>query len=604
VSTGSDTVTQEQSSADGGRWHWYSPHRAIVLVGVILTVIALAGGFLGVANASKAESLTAEMSQRYLVLQDPVRELRGSAEAFQVLAVEAFNNAVVPATLVPAAEAASQNATKTFNTLERLLASTGDTNLAPHLAARMAAFVAAQNTLGAFLAGGPQTAQTAQLAKVEEATQASLDATLASLQDTISARLITTAEQAHAAASRAREELLWSIVIGIVLAAAVILVLTRHAVRVEREQDKQEAIQSDIAQRISFEGSLQSALEMSRAESSVFDLVSEALSQAAPGMRSELLLADSSKAHFRQVLVGSAQADDVGCGVMSPDGCPAASRARTMVFPDSTALDACPNLRGRGCSALCVPMGIGGNSVGVFHVTTEDGSPPSEVVRRNVEVVARRTSERLAMLRAFEVSQTQANSDSLTGLLTRRSLETAVRELHATGTPYSVAYGDLDHFKDLNDVFGHATGDRALRTFSQVLRDSLRPADIPGRYGGEEFVIVLPECPVDEARQVLERVRERMAERIVIAELPGFTISFGLASSEQAGTFDEVVALADAALLAAKGGGRDQIVTATGDGQPATTPLAVRAGLDTSIESVGDGDGVGHGLGLETSQRN
>ena len=92
------------------------------------------------------------------------------------------------------------------------------------------------------------------------------------------------------------------------------------------------------------------------------------------------------------------------------------------------------------------------------------------------------------------------------------------------------------------------------------------------------------------------------AERIVIAELPGFTISFGLASSEQAGSFDEVVALADAALLAAKGGGRDQIVTATGDGQPAPTPLAVRARLDTSMEP--DGDGVSHGLGLGAPQRN
>ena len=242
-----------------------------------------------------------------------------------------------------------------------------------------------------------------------------------------------------------------------------------------------------------------------------------------------------------------------------------------MVFADSTALDACPNLRGRHCSALCVPMSIGGNSVGVFHVTAEDGAPPSDTVEKDVEVVARRASERLAMLRAFEVSQTQANSDSLTGLMTRRSLESAVRELHATGTPYAVAYGDLDHFKDLNDTFGHAAGDRALRTFSQVLRDSLRPNDVPGRYGGEEFVIVLPECPVDEARQVLERVRERLAERIVVADLPPFTISFGLASSDQAPDFDQVVALADAALLRAKAGGRDQVVTSTGRGRPART---------------------------------
>jgi diguanylate cyclase (GGDEF)-like protein len=191
-------------------------------------------------------------------------------------------------------------------------------------------------------------------------------------------------------------------------------------------------------------------------------------------------------------------------------------------------------------------MGISGDATGVFHVTTDDGSPPSDAVRRNVEVVARRASERLAMLRAFEQSQTQANSDSLTGLLTRRSLETAVRKLHETGTPYSVAYGDLDRFKELNDVFGHAAGDRALRTFSHVLRDSLRPADIACRYGGEEFVIVLPECPVGEAHQVLERVRQRMADRVVIAELPTFTVSFGLASSDQAATFDQVVSLAEA----------------------------------------------------------
>ena len=326
---------------------------------------------------------------------------------------------------------------------------------------------------------------------------------------------------------------------------------------------------------------------MSRAETSAFDIVAEALSQAAPDMRSELLLADSSKAHFRQVLVSSAQTDTIGCGVISPDDCPAASSSRNMVFGDSTALDACPNLRGRHCSALCVPMSIGGNSVGVFHVTTDDGSPPSDTVERDVEVVARRASERLAMLRAFQVSQTQANSDSLTGLMTRRSLEAAVRELHTTGTPYSVAYGDLDHFKDLNDTFGHAAGDRALRTFSQMLRDSLRPIDIPGRYGGEEFVIVLPECPVDEARQVLERVRERLAERIVVADLPPFTVSFGLASSDQAADFDQVVALADAALLSAKAGGRDQVVTSTGPGQPAPNPAAVSVRVDP-IRSNGD----------------
>jgi diguanylate cyclase (GGDEF)-like protein len=573
-------------------WGWYAPHRAIVLLGVVLIMIALAGGFLGVVNAGQAEALNTQVTDRYLVLLPPVREMRAAAGAFQLLATGAFNSSTPSsAASVAGAEAAANTINKSYATLQHLLALPGNTELAPHLDSRMSAYLASTSSLGAFLAGGTHTPQTLQLAAAETSAEANLDATLSSLQVSITDGLDTTANQAHAAANRARVDLLWSIGIGVAFAAIIIAVLTRHALRVEREQSRREAIQSDLAGRIAFEASLQSALEMANAEPPLFDLVAEALSEAAPDMHSELLLADSSKAHFRQVLVSTAQADDAGCGVMSPQDCPAASRTQTMVFPSSTALDACPNLRGRGCSALCVPVSISGKAMGVFHVTTDDGSPPSGSVRRNVEVVARRAAERLAMLRAFEVSQTQANSDSLTGLMTRRSLEATVRQLHDTGTPYSVAYGDLDHFKDLNDVFGHAAGDRALRTFSQVLRDSLRPADVPCRYGGEEFVIVLPDCPVEEARLVLERVRERMADRIVAANLPAFTISFGLASTDLGGDFEQLVSLADDALLNAKASGRDQIVVALRPDLPkaaAAEPTAVRVQLDPTLRTLAD----------------
>jgi diguanylate cyclase (GGDEF)-like protein len=589
VSTGSTTRVRDP-------WKWYLPHRAIILLGIVLTLIALAGAFLGVANASEAESLNSKVTQRYLVLLEPVREVRAHAADFQVLASQAFADTALAGSLVPRAEKDTNAMNKAYSTLQHLLVSSDATDLAPRLPARMTAFVNAQDSLGAFLAGQAETPQTAQLATAEKAADANLDNSLGALQVTITNRASATADQAHAAANRARTELLWSIVIGVALAGIVIAVLTRHALRVEREQAKQDAQQSELTRRIEFEASLQSALEMSKAEASVFGLVAEALSQAAPDMRSELLLADSSTAHFSQVLVSSTQEDDAGCGVMSPDDCPAASRARTMVFPRSMALDACPHLRGRGCSALCVPMSISGSSMGVFHVTTDDGAPPSDAVQANVEVVARRASERLAMLRAFEMSQTQANSDSLTGLMTRRSLETAVRELGSTGTPYAVAYGDLDHFKNLNDAFGHATGDRALRTFSSVLRDSLRPVDIACRYGGEEFVIVLPDCPMEEAYQVLERVRERLADRIIIAAAPSFTVSFGLAASDQGGDFDHVVSLADAALLNAKAGGRDQIVVSEGPVPPGAHPASVSVRLEPRPRTnAGNGGGVSGG---------
>ena len=166
--------------------------------------------------------------------------------------------------------------------------------------------------------------------------------------------------------------------------------------------------------------------------------------------------------------------------------------------------------------------------------------------------------------------------------MTRRSLETGVRELLDTGTQYSLAYADLDHFKELNDVFGHDAGDRALRTFAQVLRDSLRPADIACRYGGEEFVIVLPSCPIDEAIQVLERVRERLTDRLLIAQLPNFTVSFGIASSDQDGEFLQVVSLADEALLAAKAGGRDRIVVSTSVSHGPVVKSTIDAAVSTS----------------------
>jgi diguanylate cyclase (GGDEF)-like protein len=547
---------------------WYSPHRAIVLLAVVLTAIAVAGGTLGVMNASRSEQATARLTGKYLVLQPPVRQIRASVAAFQVLAAEAFSSPTPATGLVTQAVADASATDKAYLTLQHLLALPGDGDLAPNLSTQMAAYVAVRSNLGAFLAGEPQTAETAQLAAVELSADTRLDATLGALQATITERMTLAADQAQAAAQSARIDLLWSLVIGVILAAAITAFLAAHALQVEHELSRREEAQSEVSRRTEFEARLQRALEMAKSEQQVFDLVTEALDDAAPNMRSELLLADSSKAHFRQVLVSSDHEGDAGCAVMSPNACPAASRGQTMVFPFSTAMDACPNLRGRGRSATCVPVGISGSSVGVFHVTTTDGSPPSESIRSNIEVVARRASERLAMLQAFQVSQSQANSDSLTGLMTRRSLESGVRELYETGTPYSVAYCDLDHFKALNDVFGHDAGDRALRTFSQVLRDSLRPADIPSRYGGEEFVIVLPECPIDEAIQVLERVRGRIADRLMLAQLPNFTVSFGIASSDQAGEFEQVVSLADEALLAAKARGRDQIVVAAGAGHP------------------------------------
>jgi diguanylate cyclase (GGDEF)-like protein len=207
-----------------------------------------------------------------------------------------------------------------------------------------------------------------------------------------------------------------------------------------------------------------------------------------------------------------------------------------------------------------VPVGVAGKSAGILQAVGPDERPPDDHEFERLQLIARKAGERLAMIRVLAQSEVQAQTDPLTGLDNRRRLEAAVRELVQDGRRYIVAYGDLDHFKLLNDVHGHDAGDRALRLFAAVLRDCVRPDDVVGRYGGEEFVVVLPDCSRSDAIAVLERVRAQLATAIRSAGAPEFTVSFGVASSFFGQSFGETLTIADAALLRAKAEGRDRIV--------------------------------------------
>jgi diguanylate cyclase (GGDEF)-like protein len=302
---------------------------------------------------------------------------------------------------------------------------------------------------------------------------------------------------------------------------------------------------------------------MTKSEPEVYDIVGEALEESVPRLKVEMLIADSSRAHFRRVLTNDG--DFEGCSVGSPLDCPAATVGHALLFESSRALDACPFLKHRASgevSAACIPVSIAGRTVGVTHAVGRDTVLPNEVQIDSVNFTARRGSERIAMIRAFTTSEMQAQTDPLTGLLNRRSLENRVRDLRAAGTPYALAYGDLDQFKLLNDTHGHEDGDQALRLFARILGDSLRPNDIAARYGGEEFVVVLPDCNTTTAMSILERVRENLALALSAGHSPSFTVTFGLASSAYASDFDEILAIADGALLEAKSAGRNRVVLA------------------------------------------
>jgi len=167
------------------------------------------------------------------------------------------------------------------------------------------------------------------------------------------------------------------------------------------------------------------------------------------------------------------------------------------------------------------------------------------------------------------IVEQQALVDPLTGLANRRSLEESLQEEVSRAQRFDgsvcLVLADLDRFKAINDRYGHPTGDRALRVFAQTVKDVVRELDSAGRWGGEEFALVLPGTEVSGGVALAERIRETLAVREIRAtsgELVQLTASFGVAAYPQSGDHSALVAAADEALYWAKRDGRDRVAAA------------------------------------------
>jgi len=185
-----------------------------------------------------------------------------------------------------------------------------------------------------------------------------------------------------------------------------------------------------------------------------------------------------------------------------------------------------------------------------------------------VEDVTERTrSER--EVRALQARlREEAIRDPLTDLYNRRYMdETLLRELtraKRNGRPISLILADLDHFKVVNDTHGHLSGDEVLRAFGELIKRSVRGSDIPCRFGGEEFLLILPDMAQPRAAERAEQLRVALAGTRIPCDgsVLQVTASFGVAAFPQHGeTSAELMAAADSALYAAKAGGRDQVRT-------------------------------------------
>jgi diguanylate cyclase (GGDEF)-like protein len=269
-----------------------------------------------------------------------------------------------------------------------------------------------------------------------------------------------------------------------------------------------------------------------------------------------------------------------GCPVDSPHACAAIRRGQTVAYRTSRDLNVCPKLtqhENAPCSAICSPVLIMGEAKGVIHTTGPDLHEFDSVTVERLNVLAHEVGSHLGMMRATKQDRYHATTDGLTGLPNRRTLEQKVRELLAVGRPFAVAMADLDHFKDLNDTYGHESGDKALKLFARTMKENLRPDDTPGRYGGEEFLLILPNSSIDEAKQTVDRLRVTLSGEQASAGSIPFTASWGLTTSAAGTTFDEILVAADEALYAAKRAGRNRIMVGG-------TPDAETLGVSEPVE--------------------
>lgn len=234
---------------------------------------------------------------------------------------------------------------------------------------------------------------------------------------------------------------------------------------------------------------------------------------------------------------------------------------RCQHIPDDTTL----------ATTLCVPMIAQGETLGLLYLATENPAALDDLKQQLARTLAEQVGMAIANLKLKETLKHQSIRDPLTGLYNRRYLEEtltqeivrAERKQHSIG----VIMLDIDHFKRLNDTFGHDIGDFVLQLVAKLLRENVRKSDIVCRYGGEEMTIILPEATLAETEAHAEALRHALTQinpHHQGQSLGMLTASFGVAAFPNHGNTPEtLIKAADTVLYQAKAAGRNQVLTAS-----------------------------------------
>jgi diguanylate cyclase (GGDEF)-like protein len=245
------------------------------------------------------------------------------------------------------------------------------------------------------------------------------------------------------------------------------------------------------------------------------------------------------------------------------------SHPHLVVAGDTTA--PCAHAAGVKNTYLCIPILAQGEALGILHFQATDEAPVLADAELPLKTTfAAQVGLSVSNIRLREALRTQSIKDPLTGLYNRRylteMLDREIRRAVRSEQSLGILMLDLDHFKKFNDTYGHDAGDTVLREAASFLTKSIRVEDIVCRFGGEEFVVILPTADLNASHARAERIRSKIRELAVLHQgqsLGMITVSIGVAALPEHGTSPtELLEAADAALYRAKREGRDRVVNA------------------------------------------
>jgi diguanylate cyclase (GGDEF)-like protein/PAS domain S-box-containing protein len=292
-----------------------------------------------------------------------------------------------------------------------------------------------------------------------------------------------------------------------------------------------------------------------------------------PGQSGKLFILDETGSLLECTASWGTQRDTAEELIFTRDRCWALRRSEIHFVSDNRAQPRCDHVREQ-IPYICLPLLAHGDALGLLHVVVKEEITQSEVSLENQQRLAQLFRDRLALtLSNLKLRQNLRHlslQDPVTGLYNRRFLEEAIKlqilRAKRAHAPLAVAMMDIDHFKQINDLHGHDAGDAALRAVADLLQKSIRQGDVVCRFGGEEFVLLLPDTSLEVANRRSEALRlalEKLALQHSGKALTPLTVSLGVAAYPDHGlTSQALIKAADAALYRAKAAGRNQICVA------------------------------------------